>query len=712
MSVNGPVALYGWVSHAVRLALVIGANAFGFAAEVAADAAVVRRAPEIEGRVIGSVRVLTAEPVALEGNAQLTADLIMPGTPNVRVEGRATYLGIVDGSGAAEPSGYVVKLAGRAQLRNVVRRSEPVSLPAVPPAPKPSGTRQVTLNAASEAPGDFATIRDLKAAGKAGRVTVPGGSYGVFSARGHAAFVLGVAGSSAPVSYAFEKLECEGGSALEVVGPVIVTIGRSASFHDAVGNAAHPEWLEIRLAAGEIKFGSKADAAAFVSAPSGRLVLEGQSRLKGGARVHRLAVGGASTLELVGETAANQPPSIALVSPANGASFIAPATIDLTATAADADGTVAWVEFFQNGVKFAETSVAPYSAVRPGVADGTHTFFAKATDNRGLSANSSVVTVTVTAEVPVRSLPFAANFEVTEGYSVGPLDGIKGWVASAGVAVIDADASAGGQSVLLSAGEPARTASRIFNDVGGVVYVDAWTLPPVAATPTDAAAFSVPEAARAALVGDLQGARFHVQDGAGWRAVGPQISVDAEGFPTEWTRLTMRIDYDFRRWDFYLNGRMVAEGLGFSSAISGSFQSLKIFGQRANPTLLDDLFVGLQHPLFADADGDGMDDAWESAHGLNPAVNDRDGDLDGDGLTNVRESALGSSPMLVDSDGDGMPDGWEAAHGLSPARRSENEDADSDGVSDLFEYLQGRNPTKGAVADLTGAVHLRVHQPR
>ncbi|MHB8915904.1 MAG: S8 family peptidase, partial [Thiobacillus sp.] len=45
--------------------------------------------------------------------------------------------------------------------------------------------------------------------------------------------------------------------------------------------------------------------------------------------------------------AANQPPTVALTSPANNASFTAPATIALTATASDADGTIAKVEFYQ-----------------------------------------------------------------------------------------------------------------------------------------------------------------------------------------------------------------------------------------------------------------------------------------------------------------------------------------------------------------------------
>ena len=49
-----------------------------------------------------------------------------------------------------------------------------------------------------------------------------------------------------------------------------------------------------------------------------------------------------------------------------------------------------------------------------------------------------------------------------------------------------------------------------------------------------------------------------------------------------------------------------------------------------------------------DTDGDGMPDAWEMAHGLNPYVNDADGDLDGDGLTNLQEYIQGTDPAVAD----------------------------------------------------------------
>jgi len=50
-----------------------------------------------------------------------------------------------------------------------------------------------------------------------------------------------------------------------------------------------------------------------------------------------------------------------------------------------------------------------------------------------------------------------------------------------------------------------------------------------------------------------------------------------------------------------------------------------------------------------DTDGDGMPDAWESAHGLNPFVNDANLDKDGDGLSNLQEYLTGTDPNDPDS---------------------------------------------------------------
>lgn len=84
------------------------------------------------------------------------------------------------------------------------------------------------------------------------------------------------------------------------------------------------------------------------------------------------------------------------------------------------------------------------------------------------------------------------------------------------------------------------------------------------------------------------------------------------------------------------------------------------------------------------------------------------GDYDGDGLSNSTERMLGSDPTNPDTDGDGLPDGWEAQYGLNPLADDADADLDRDGVNNLTEYLQGRDPTRGTVADTNGLVNLNV----
>ncbi len=57
----------------------------------------------------------------------------------------------------------------------------------------------------------------------------------------------------------------------------------------------------------------------------------------------------------------NNSPTASITSPTNGASFTAPATVALNATATDSDGTVARVEFFSGSTKLGEDTSSPYS---------------------------------------------------------------------------------------------------------------------------------------------------------------------------------------------------------------------------------------------------------------------------------------------------------------------------------------------------------------
>jgi hypothetical protein len=55
--------------------------------------------------------------------------------------------------------------------------------------------------------------------------------------------------------------------------------------------------------------------------------------------------------------------------------------------------------------------------------------------------------------------------------------------------------------------------------------------------------------------------------------------------------------------------------------------------------------------------------------------------------------ALRSGPAPLDTDRDGMPDAWETAHGLDPRNPADrNADRDRDGYTNLEEYLNSLVP--------------------
>src|SRR5207249_4036941 len=93
----------------------------------------------------------------------------------------------------------------------------------------------------------------------------------------------------------------------------------------------------------------------------------------------------------------NASPTAALTAPANGASFTAPATITLTATASDTDGWITTVEFLRNGTVLGVTNIPPYSMTWSNVGAGSYTLSVRATDDRSAVTTSAAVTITVGA---------------------------------------------------------------------------------------------------------------------------------------------------------------------------------------------------------------------------------------------------------------------------------------------------------------------------
>jgi YD repeat-containing protein len=123
---------------------------------------------------------------------------------------------------------------------------------------------------------------------------------------------------------------------------------------------------------------------------------------------HGALYGGASYSEDV--PAMNEPPSVTITAPSNGATFAYGSGITINAAASDTDGVISKVEFFQGGTKLGEDTTAPYSFTWGGVPAGSYTLTAVATDNAGATMTSAPVSVTVNPNnAPQVSLTAPAN---------------------------------------------------------------------------------------------------------------------------------------------------------------------------------------------------------------------------------------------------------------------------------------------------------------
>jgi hypothetical protein len=109
---------------------------------------------------------------------------------------------------------------------------------------------------------------------------------------------------------------------------------------------------------------------------------------------------GASTVSTavnVTVNAPNVPPTVNLTAPTAGATYAAPATINLAASAADSDGAVTKVEFYNGAAKIGEDTNGAdgWTFTWSGVGVGSYSLTAKAYDNSGASTVSASLTVSV-----------------------------------------------------------------------------------------------------------------------------------------------------------------------------------------------------------------------------------------------------------------------------------------------------------------------------
>jgi hypothetical protein len=93
--------------------------------------------------------------------------------------------------------------------------------------------------------------------------------------------------------------------------------------------------------------------------------------------------------------ATNKAPAVKLTSPIANATYTGPASIRMTASASDADGSITKVEFFLNAVLKKSEKTAPYDCTLTGVPAGTYRVYAKAWDNSGNFTRSENIYITI-----------------------------------------------------------------------------------------------------------------------------------------------------------------------------------------------------------------------------------------------------------------------------------------------------------------------------
>lgn len=109
----------------------------------------------------------------------------------------------------------------------------------------------------------------------------------------------------------------------------------------------------------------------------------------------------------------NTAPSVTLTNPAPNSVFTAPATVAVSASASDIDGSVARVEFYSGDKLLLTDTTAPYSANWSSLPAGVYTVYARVYDNQGASSTSAPLRFAVKppGQTSVWSRPGAPGFE-------------------------------------------------------------------------------------------------------------------------------------------------------------------------------------------------------------------------------------------------------------------------------------------------------------
>lgn len=133
----------------------------------------------------------------------------------------------------------------------------------------------------------------------------------------------------------------------------------------------------------------------------------------------------------VHDLSGNQPPHVVIESPRDEVTT-REATIVLQALANDPDGSVASVDFYDRGTLLGTAARPPYTLRLDTLEDGKHAIVARASDDRGLTAFSPVVTVV--CDLPVADILLAAPVDDFSARMTGKADPLVTFIPGPAIA--------------------------------------------------------------------------------------------------------------------------------------------------------------------------------------------------------------------------------------------------------------------------------------
>ena len=241
----------------------------------------------------------------------------------------------------------------------------------------------------------------------------------------------------------------------------------------------------------------------------------------------------------------NAAPTAALTAPANGASFTQGTAITVSANAADSDGSIARVEFYDGATLIGSDTSPPYSVAWSGAAAGSHTLTARAFDSAGATATSAPVTINVdvAANAPP-SVSLTAPADGT-GFSQGTAITVSANAADSDGSIARVEFYDG--ATLIGSDTSAPYSVAWSGAAAGPHTITARAVDNAAATTTSAAVVVSVNAPSAAGTG-LQGSYYGTNNLSGsvklqrveavnfnWGAAAPGTGVPADNFSARWT---------------------------------------------------------------------------------------------------------------------------------------------------------------------------------